>query len=376
MSADVARYLQNYHDEVDGAALYRAMADAEESPNLALLYRRLADVEQRHADFWAEQLRQVNASVPPGKPGWRTRVLIFLAHRGGADWVLPTVAQLEHRGRMMYDDQPETADTTMRSDERSHAFLLSQVGTDPRAGTEGLPGSAIARLEGRHRSAGGNALRAAVLGANDGLVSNLSLVMGVAGVAVAEQQILLTGIAGLLAGAFSMAIGEWVSVQSSRESTARQLAIEREEIAALPEEEAEELRLIYQAKGLPEDEARTVAKRILQDPEIALDVMAREEMGIDPDELGGNPWTAALTSFVLFALGAIIPVLPFIWLTGAAAIITSLVAGGFGLFLLGAAITVFTGRNAALSGGRQLALGITAAVVTYGIGTLIGVSIA
>src|SRR5581483_3600964 len=183
---------------------------------------------------------------------------------------------------------------------------------------------------------------------------------------VTHGGVLVVGLAGLLAGAFSMALGEWVSVQSSRELARHQLAIEADEIATLPEEEVEELRLIYQARGLPEDEARTVAKRLLDDPDSALEVMAHEELGLDLDDEGGNPWTAAATSFVLFSIGAIVPVLPFFWLSGQAGVIASAVLGGVGLFVLGAATTLFTGRGALRSGLRQALLGLAAAAVTYG----------
>src|SRR6185295_12048464 len=176
----------------------------------------------------------------------------------------------------------------------------------------------LARLEGRHRS-GGNALRAAVLGASDGLVSNLSLVMGVAGASVPGGTILLTGLAGLVAGACSMAMGEWLSVTSSRELNQQQIAVEADELQRMPDEEKEEMVLIYQAKGLDEAAARALADRLMANKDTALDTLVREELGIDPDELGGSAWTAAGTSFLLFAAGAIVPVAPFFWLDGTAA---------------------------------------------------------
>ena len=371
--ADVDRYLENLRDEVDGAYLYRAVAEVEDSPELAEVYRRLAEVEERHATFWQRQLEQAGRDGATPRPTPRARFLAWTARRFGAAAVLPVMADDEHRGQTMYDRQPETDGMGMRADERSHARVLrTMVG--------GVEGGTIARFEGRHRSIGGNALRAAVLGANDGLVSNLSLVMGVAGaVAGAElgpDAIILSGLAGLLAGAFSMAMGEWVSVQSSRESVQRQLRVESAEIEAFPEEEVEELRLIYQAKGLPEEEARQVADRLLADSDTALDVMAREELGIDPDELGGSPSQAAITSFVLFALGAIIPVAPFLAIDGIAAIIISVAASGAGLFLLGVATTLFTGRGALFAGARQTLIGLAAAAVTYGVGTVLGVTVA
>lgn len=218
-------------------------------------------------------------------------------------------------------------------------------------------------------------LRAAVLGANDGLVSNLSLVMGVAGAALSGRGILVTGMAGLLAGAGSMALGEWLSVQSSRELYQRQIAIEKEELATSPEEEAEELALIYQAKGIPVDQARALAHRVIESPETALDTLAREELAIDPAELGGSAWEAAITSFLLFAVGAIIPVFPFLFATGGTAVMSSLGVSALALFGIGAAITLMTGRSVLFSGTRQVVVGIAAAALTYGIGKLIGVSV-
>lgn len=366
--ADVQRWRRNFRDEVDGAAIYRAMADGEPNAELAEVYNRLGAAEAQHAKFWADRLRRHGTTVPPERPTVRARVLGLLARRFGAAVVVPTVARAERLGQTMYDDQTEVAGTSLPADERSHAFLLGQI-------RSGVPGSSLNRLEGRHRTPGGNAVRAAVLGANDGLLSNLSLVTGVAGSGLAGSVVLVVGLAGLLAGAFSMALGEWISVQSSRELVERQLAIEADEIATLPDEEVEELRLIYQARGLPEEQAREVAKRLLDDPDNALDVMAREELGLDPDERGGNPWAAALASFGLFAVGALVPVLPFFWLDGRTGAVVAAAAGGLGLFALGAAITLFTGRNPLRSGLRQMLLGLAAAAVTYGVGALLGVAV-
>ena len=220
----------------------------------------------------------------------------------------------------------------------------------------------------RHASIGGNALRAAVLGANDGLVSNLSLIMGVAGAGLESRVILITGLAGLLAGACSMAMGEWISVQSSRELYQRELAVERDE-------ELEELRQIYEARGLSSAVAQQIAVHVMADEERALEVMAREELGIDPQGLGGSAWTAAGSSFALFVAGAAIPVAWFAFLPNGIAIPVSLVASALGLFAIGVAITRVTARPAWRSGVRQLAIGIAAAMVTYGTGVLLGVSV-
>jgi VIT1/CCC1 family predicted Fe2+/Mn2+ transporter len=259
----------------------------------------------------------------------------------------------------------------MTAQEHTHARVLAAL-VQRRSGVEG---SVLARVEGRHRNVGGNALRAAVLGANDGLCSNLSLVMGVAGATVDAHVLLVTGLAGLLAGACSMAIGEWVSVTSSRELAERELRTEAEELAGAPEDEREELQLIYEAKGLGKIEATDLSKHLMQDPKTALDVLSREELGIDPEELGGSAWTAALTSFLLFALGAVVPVLPFFFLRGWSGIVASIGLSGAALAGVGAAITLFTGRSVAVSATRQLVLGFAAAGVTFAIGKAIGVAL-
>jgi VIT1/CCC1 family predicted Fe2+/Mn2+ transporter len=238
-----------------------------------------------------------------------------------------------------------------------------------------MEGGRLAQLEGRHRAAGGNALRAAVLGANDGLVSNLSLVMGVAGAALSNTTILITGFAGLLAGAISMALGEWLSVQSSRELYEHQIGIERAEIASAPEEEAEELALIYQSRGIEAEQARSMARQVMQDPVSGLDTLAREELSVNPEELGGSAWEAAITSFILFAIGAIIPVFPYIFLSGMTAVAVSVACSMVGLFIIGAGITLFTGKGVLYSGARQMGFGLAAAAITYLIGRLIGVNL-
>ena len=370
---DLDRYRRNRRDEIDSATVYEAMAASEAQPRLAEVYRRLAETEREHAEFWAERLHEAGADVPPDRPSWRARVLAGLAGRLGPDAVLPTMRSGEVTGVAGYATQPETEGTGLVADERSHDRLLAAIGEGPGRGAEG---SVLARLEGRHRASSGNALRAAVLGANDGLVSNLSLVMGVAGAALDASAILVTGLAGLIAGAGSMAMGEWLSVQSSRELYERQLDVEAAELAEAPAAEREELVLIYEAKGLSRDAAERLADRLIADEETALDTLAREELGIDPDELGGSAREAAATSFVLFALGAIVPVLPFFALSGLAAVGSSLILSALALFLVGAGITILTGRSVRFSGTRQVAIGLAAAALTYGVGSLIGVSLA
>jgi len=370
-ASDLRRFRRNLQGEVDSASLYRAMAQAEPQPQLAVVYQRLATTEDAHASHWEQLLQQAGAPVPARRPGWRVRVLALLARRFGSALILPVAIGREAADSTGYDQQPESGDGSMSAQERLHGRLLRAI-----AGRgDGIEGAVVARYEGRHRAVGGNALRAAVLGANDGLVSNLSLVMGVAGAVMSERVLLVTGFAGLLAGAGSMALGEWLSVQSSRELNERQLDIERQELATAPAEEAEELALIYQAKGLPEDQARSLAGRLLAAPDTALDTLAREELGIDPRARGGSPWEAAVTSFLLFAAGAIVPVLPFLFLQGTTALIASVGASAAALFLIGAGITLLTGRSVIFSGMRSLFIGLGAAGLTWALGRLVGVAI-
>jgi predicted membrane protein (TIGR00267 family) len=359
--------LASLQDERDGARLYLALAEAEKDPHIAEVYRRIAAVEQRHAEAWTARLQSSGVAVPAYSPSWRTRLLSWLARRFGPGIVLPTIVGFEKTDTHGYSRRSDAQG--MAADESSHARLLSNI-------TGGMEGGRLAQLEGRHRAAGGNALRAAVLGANDGLVSNLSLVMGVAGAELSNTAILITGFAGLLAGAISMALGEWLSVQSSRELYEHQIGIERAEIASAPQEEAEELALIYQSRGVEEEQARSMAQQIMQDQTSALDTLAREELSVNPEELGGSAWEAAITSFVLFALGAIIPVFPYIFLEGMTAVFVSVACSMVGLFIIGAGITLFTGKSVLFSGVRQMAFGLAAAAVTYVIGRLIGVNLA
>ncbi len=369
----LARYRRNLQDEVESAALYAGLADSERSPELQAVFRRLAEMEMEHAQFWQRKLAELGVEEPLPRPGWRTRLLLWIARRFGPAFVLPTVTAREWADQAKYDQQVEAAVAGLPDIEHRHARLLQLIG---RERATGLPGSALAVLEGRHRAIGGNALRAAVLGANDGLVSNLSLVMGVAGADLAPRAILLTGLAGLLAGSLSMAMGEWLSVQSARELYEHQVRIEREELLTFPEEEREELELIYRAKGLPAETARALAERLIREGAPALDTLVREELAIDPEELGGSAWQAAIASFLLFSVGAIVPVLPYFFTGGRPAALASIAASTGALFLLGAGITVITGKSALRSGIRQVLIGLAAAAITFGVGRLFGVALA
>lgn len=313
-SDDLKRYKRNLLEELEAAELYDIMTLHEKNESLADIYKRLAETERSHAAKWVKKIEESGGVVPVFKKGWRLRTYTFLSKVLGTSFILPSVAAIESKAGSSYSEQNDPLAQSMAAQERSHSRIFRVLSKEGK----GLEGGAVARLEGRHPATGGNALRAAVLGANDGLVSNLSLVMGVAGAEMSAHTILITGLAGLLAGAISMALGEWLSVQSSRELYENQIGIEQEELEESPEEEMEELALIYQAKGIAPEKARQMAHHMISDPNTALDTLAREELGIDPDELGGSAWEAALTSFFLFSIGAIFPVFPFFFLEGTA----------------------------------------------------------
>jgi vacuolar iron transporter family protein len=368
---DISRLKNNFQGEVDGAILYDALADAETDEKLTIVYRRLAAIERAHAEFWSNELERRGHRPEAGRPGFQTRSLAWFARTFGTALVLPLIARNEAHDSVKYDNQDDAAAAGLPTDERGHARIIQAAAS--RAG--GLPGSTLAQLEGRHGGGGGNALRAAVLGANDGLVSNLSLVMGVAGAAADGRTILLTGLAGLVAGACSMAMGEWLSVNSAREMARKQIDQESAELRQAPELEREELVLIYQAKGLEERHAKSLADKIFSNQGAALDTLVREELGIDPEELGGSAWAAAASSFLLFSLGAIFPVVPFIFTSGNLAVGISVALSGLALIAIGGATSYFTGRSLVFSAGRQLLIGYAAAAITFGVGRLIGVSL-
>ncbi|MCB1489863.1 MAG: demethoxyubiquinone hydroxylase family protein, partial [Bauldia sp.] len=273
---DISRYRANLQGEIDSVALYTALAEAETDTRVAEVYRRLAAVEQDHVEVWRKAIAGKGGEVADLTPSVRARVLGWVARRFGPSLVLPVIVATEAKDHAAYRNQPEAIAAGLPADEQSHSRIIRTA----MAGSGGLAGPEIARLEGRHRAGSGNALRAAVLGANDGLVSNMSLVMGVAGATAAEQTILLAGLAGLIAGACSMAMGEWLSVNSARELAGRQIALEASELRMFPEQEREELILIYQSKGLSEAEATSVADRLLRRDGAAVDTLAREELGI------------------------------------------------------------------------------------------------
>lgn len=360
-------------EEVDTAFLYKQLAARQKDPNTAHVFSAMGAIEETHVTAMLDKIRKQKPGFQPPGPSGRAKWQLRLAKVFGYDFIIAGLANTE---KTLADSTIRTKALTgepLTGFEHNHLHIIEAL--REKKGAE-ISGPWLSRMEGRHKTVGGNALRAAVLGANDGLVSNMSLVMGVAGAAAANTTIMITGLAGLLAGAISMSLGEWLSVQSSRELYQRQITLEAEELEASPEQEQRELSLLYQAKGVNAQEADNLAEKIMQDKEMALQTLVQEELGIDVEELGGSAWEAAIASFLLFAVGAIIPVLPFIIWTGQTAILLSLAFSVVGLFVIGAAITLFTGRSIWSSGFRQILFGLAAAAVTFGIGKLIGTSLA
>ena len=343
--------LESWKEEQRSALLYRVCAEAEAGTTRAELFRRLAGEAEAQAAIWRAQL-MARGHQPPGPyvPDARTRLVATLIRWLGPGRLRGMLAAMKVRGMIIYSASPPR--------DAGHPAPVAGTGT-----------------EHRHRGlSGGGNLRAAVFGVNDGLVSNASLILGVAGASADAHVVLLTGVAGMCAGAFAMATGEYVSVLSQRELYEYQIGLERDELAQYPEAEAQELALIYAAKGLPAEEASRLAARMIADPVHALDTLAREELGLNPDELG-SPWGAAISSFVSFTAGALIPLAPFIVAPGPRALPAAICVTAVALFAVGALLSLFTGRHALRSGARMLALGALAGAVTFVVGHLAGVSL-
>jgi len=344
-SNKVAQALSSWIEEKQAAWLYRIVSDAESGTPRQILFLELAQAAEQQAGIWAETARKLGGELPDFHPSGRARLVGWLIPRLGVRPLKSVLAAMKVRGMSLYNASSP------------HGIPV-------------IPG----QKEHRHRGGGNGNLRAAVFGVNDGLVSNASLILGIAGAGAEPSVVLLSGIAGLLAGAFSMAAGEYVSVRSQREFYEYQIALEREELDEYPQEEAAELALIYEAKGAERDEARRMADRLLMDPDRALDTLAREELGLNPDELG-SPWGAAISSFFAFGLGASLPLLPWLFLSRDHAFAGVLVVTGIALFGVGAVISLFTGRHAVQGGLRMLAIGAAAGAATWLIGRGVGVAL-
>ena len=342
--------LESWAEEQRSAYLYRACADAESGTVRAELFRRLAGEAEAQAAIWRAQLTSRGYPAPgPFVPDARTRLVANLVQWLGPRRLKNVLAAMKVRGMAVYGTAPMDV------------------------GHAGPPAGAM--FERRHRGLGGSGnLRAGVFGVNDGLVSNASLILGVAGATSDVKMIVLSGVAGMAAGALAMAAGEYVSVRSQRELYAYQIALERDELKQYPEAEAQELALIYAAKGLPQREADRLAQRIVADPEHALDTLAREELGLNPGQLG-SPVGAAASSFCAFAAGALVPLIPYFAGAGQNALPWTIGLAAVGLFAVGAALSLFTGRNAVYSGARMLALGAVAGGVTFALGRVLGIAV-
>jgi VIT1/CCC1 family predicted Fe2+/Mn2+ transporter len=334
--------LERWQAEKNAAYLSSAVARAEADPKNAALFRQMAEAAEAQAGILAKDL----GAVPRFQPPLRSRLTAFLIGIFGARAMRQVLSASKVRGVSVYRGKAEPE-------------------------THPLPAS-VEEVGKRHKSFGSGTLRAGVFGVNDGLVSNTCLVMGVAGAAVEPNVLILTGVAGLLAGAFSMAAGEYVSMLSQKEMFEHQIAQEKDELERYPKEEAEELALIYEARGIPLAEARDVANKLIANPEKALDTLAREELGLNPDDLG-SPIGAAISSFIMFSIGASLPIIPFLLGLSRGVEIAAAISG-VALFVVGAALSLFSGRSALVGGMRMLLIGGAAAAATYMIGSLFNVS--
>ncbi len=362
--------LKNVQTEIDASFLYGKLASHEEDPTIANVFRQMSEIENSHALAFAAKENIAPNQLP--KPSWRANTLNFIGKVFGYDYVLGVLMDTEKSIANAVIQTKKKNKVQIIGTETTHVKILRSLLEKE----ENVSGKNLSRFEKKHRSVGGNAIRAAVLGGNDGLVSNFSLVMGIAGATAGQQGVLLAGLAGLLAGALSMSLGEWISVKSSQELYENQMQLEMDELETNPEGELKEIALIYMAKGIDETQSHQMALDLMKDKTGAHDFLVKEELGINAEELKGSAAEAAIYSFILFAIGAVIPVIPFMFMKGAPAIIVSVAGSAVGLFLIGSAITLFTGRNVWFSGLRQVVFGLAAAAITFGIGKLIGVSIA
>lgn len=358
--SDPRRYLKYLEAERNAMLLYGALAETASGERREALLE-LIEIERNHAEHWIALLEQHGVEVPPAPTTLDANdaALVARARAAGLDSVLATLEETEGAAAGIYDAEPD-APETMTSEERIHAAVFRQM--QGQSGSGGLDFG-----ETWHRGDRSGSVRAAIFGISDGLVSNTALVMGFAGASVDRGVVLFAGIAGLLAGSFSMAAGEYISVASQRDLFRREIETEAAELRDKPEEERKELELIYRAKGMDRETARKASEHIMADPDKALDTLAREELGLDPTALG-SPIRVALSSFLAFAIGAAVVVLPYLFTGGAVALWTAITLSVISMVIVGALVGRFSGRNVAFSAGRQLLVGAGAAAVTFLIG--------
>jgi VIT1/CCC1 family predicted Fe2+/Mn2+ transporter len=392
MSSDPRRFLRYLEAERNASLLYRALADTVDGERREALLE-LAQIEDEHAAHWVAKLEEAGVAVPPAPTALDPTDAALVGRARGAGFadVLRHLEEAEGADAGMYDDEPE-APSSMSQDERQHIEVFQQMRADVESGVvdSGVPATSIASAPTAHRAAAGQgepwhrndksgSTRAAVFGVSDGLVSNTALVMGFAGASPGNSTVLFAGLAGLLAGAFSMAAGEYVSVASQRDLFAREIAMEASELREKPEEERKELELIYRAKGVDRETAARMADQIMSDPKTALDTLAREELGLDPDELG-SPVKAAIFSFVAFAIGASVVVVPYLFFMGEGAsstipLVLAITLAVISMVVVGGIVGRLSGRGVVFSAMRQLLWGVGAAAVTFAVGSLVGISV-
>jgi VIT1/CCC1 family predicted Fe2+/Mn2+ transporter len=350
---------ESLQGEQTAAYLYRVVADNEPEPRKKRLFTQLAREAEQQAKHWQGELGSGSAAPAEFVPPVRARVIALLVRLLGPRRLTHALAAMKVRGMAVYRSAGyQGAITTAGA--RALPPRHDEVGEQHRSGKDTAG------------TAGG--LRAAVFGVNDGLVSNTSLILGVAGGGADTRGIVLAGIAGLLAGAFSMAAGEWVSVRSQREMFEHQIDLEKAELDEYPEEEAGELALIFEARGMNLEEAQHTADHLIAEPKRALDALTREELGLNPGDLG-SPVLAGVASFLAFALGGAVPLMPFLIASGDRAIASAVACSAAALLAVGASLSLFTGRSAPASALRMLLIGTAAGALTWGIGRLLGVSL-
>ncbi|MBL8858893.1 MAG: VIT1/CCC1 transporter family protein [Planctomycetes bacterium] len=343
--------IERWHHEKQAAWIYGTLTQIERDATRSQMLRGLAQAAETQAEIIRGDVRAGGLDTPPFRPELRARVVVALARRFGIARTKTMLAALKVRGLSAYGSGSARGPV-------AHPMPVSTT-----------------EIGARHKSHGASGvLRAAVFGVNDGLVSNTSLILGMTGAASSSATVLVTGIAGMLAGAFSMAAGEYISMRSQRELHEFQIAEERDELERYPEEEAEELALIYAGRGMPIEAAREMSTRMLEDKEQMLDTLAREELGLNPDDLG-SPIGAALSSFTAFALGALVPLFPYFFSGVVHPVQVACISAAAALFAVGAVLSLFSGRNAFYGGMRMLGIGALAGLATFAIGRWIGVSL-
>jgi vacuolar iron transporter family protein len=364
---DLDAFEHHWQDEADAAFLYRLLADAEPDPKKKDIYRRLAHVEDRHLEIWADLLTRGGRTLGPHRPTARTRLLAFLGRRFGPGFLLPMLLAEEGREVKAYLDMHRTTETGVAG--RDEALLLAKESAEHATTLNGVAGRTG---EPWHRTGAGGFLRNVVYGFNDGLTANFGLVAGVIGASTGSSYhaVIVAGVAGLIADALSMGSSGYLAAQSEREVYEHEIAMERDEVALMPEIERDELALIYEAKGMDRDSAYRIATQVMADPEQMLAEQVQEELGIS--ESHTSPMREAWITGTATAIGALIPVLPFLMLEGRVAVIVSFAVAMISHWVVGAARSVFTGRSVFRSGMDMSVVGLGVAAVGYYVGEWVG----